>query len=93
MCRRCTKIIVFANGPSDSFGGVGRGLADFFTVDDASPEQTTTVAEGLGATKQPESDQDSDSEREKTAESRKRKLEAIAAKQKRIKAKRAAEND
>ena len=85
--RRCTKVFVFANGPSDSFGAVGRGLADFFTVDEPEPEPLSDSRK-----RKLDSEQESEPEPEHTSDSRKRKLEALAAK-KRIKAKRAAEND
>ncbi len=73
MCRRCSKIIVFANGPSDSFSTGGKGLADFFAKSEPEPKADPVAAEPSPG---------------KSSENRKRKLEILAAKQKRVKAKR-----
>jgi hypothetical protein len=77
VCRRCPRLIVFANGPSDSFSGIGRGLASFFTGEEPEPADAATAVASP----------------EKPADIKKRKLEAIAAvKAKRLKAKRDAES-
>lgn len=73
VCRRCTKLIVFTNGPDDGSSGGGRGLADFLekpaTPPPAEPDVTSEPVDRT------------------PHKSRKHKLEKLA-KERRVKAKR-----
>lgn len=78
VCRRCTKLIVFANGQDDGSTGGGRGLADF--LEEAPP------------TPAPAEPEPAEEPVDKTPhKSRKHKLEKLA-KDRRVKAKREKED-